>query len=448
MIFHDPQTLTILISIFFAVAAASVAFAASRAHRRCETRRLRRHNRRVSTTAFVNGAVFDGHHHLGAATVLVEDGAIVAVGDLDAPAGARVVDVAGGLVAPGFVDAHVHAVQGGLERNRCDLSAGETREDYLTLIKAYAEHPPRRPLDPRRRLGDGCLPGRYAARGRPGHRSSPTDRCSCPTATTTAPGSTPGRSSWPASRASHRSRRTGAIERDPDGHPTGTLHEGAMRAGLPTAPGDLGRRTTTTDCSRARPTCTRSASPGGRTRSWAPTPAWTTPGRRTCTRRSAATSPPTSSARSGGTASAVTSRSRRWSSGGEEYTHGRFRATSVKVMQDGVAENGTAALTSPYLDRCGHATDNSGHSFVDPIALRRYVARLDAEGFQVHVHGDRRPRCAGGARRVRAGPTRPGDTTSRTSSWSTPTTYAASASSGSPRTSRPSGPAWTTRWST
>jgi len=69
------------------------------------------------------------------------------------------------------------------------------------------------------------------------------------------------------------------------------------------------------------------------------------------------------------------------------YTHGQFRAISVKVMQDGVAENGTAALTSPYLDRCGHPTGNSGHSFVDPSALRRYVARLDAEGFQVHVHG-------------------------------------------------------------
>ena len=38
-----------------------------------------------------------------------------------------------------------------------------------------------------------------------------------------------------------------------------------------------------------------------------------------------------------------------------ELTHGRFRATSVKIMQDGVAENGTAAMIEPYLDRCGHA---------------------------------------------------------------------------------------------
>lgn len=74
-----------------------------------------------------------------------------------------------------------------------------------------------------------------------------------------------------------------------------------------------------------------------------------------------------------------------------QLTHGRFRATSVKVMQDGVCENGTAALAAPYLDRCGHATTNSGHSFVDPQALRRYVRLLAQEGFQVHVHaiGDR-----------------------------------------------------------
>jgi hypothetical protein len=75
----------------------------------------------------------------------------------------------------------------------------------------------------------------------------------------------------------------------------------------------------------------------------------------------------------------------------DAMTGGRFRATTVKIMQDGVAENGTAALLSPYLDRCGHPTDNSGHSFVEPGALREAVAALDAAGFQVHVHaiGDR-----------------------------------------------------------
>ncbi|MFE6856146.1 amidohydrolase, partial [Streptomyces sp. NPDC057674] len=75
----------------------------------------------------------------------------------------------------------------------------------------------------------------------------------------------------------------------------------------------------------------------------------------------------------------------------EKLSHGRFRATSVKIMQDGIAENFTAAMTSPYLDGCGCATANSGLSFVDPGALRRYVAELDALDFQVHFHalGDR-----------------------------------------------------------
>jgi predicted amidohydrolase YtcJ len=71
----------------------------------------------------------------------------------------------------------------------------------------------------------------------------------------------------------------------------------------------------------------------------------------------------------------------------EAYSHGRFAATSVKIMQDGVAENGTAALVEPYLDRCGHATANSGLSFVPASVLPSVVSALDAEGFQVHVHG-------------------------------------------------------------
>jgi predicted amidohydrolase YtcJ len=60
-------------------------------------------------------------------------------------------------------------------------------------------------------------------------------------------------------------------------------------------------------------------------------------------------------------------------------------------MQDGVPENFTAAMTEPYLDDCGCATANAGLSFVDPVALRGHVTRLDAEGFQVHFHalGDR-----------------------------------------------------------
>ena len=72
-------------------------------------------------------------------------------------------------------------------------------------------------------------------------------------------------------------------------------------------------------------------------------------------------------------------------------TAGRYGIHSVKVMQDGVAETFTASMLEPYLDRCGCATDNTGIAFLEPDLLRRVVTTLDATGFQVHAHvlGDR-----------------------------------------------------------
>jgi predicted amidohydrolase YtcJ len=55
-------------------------------------------------------------------------------------------------------------------------------------------------------------------------------------------------------------------------------------------------------------------------------------------------------------------------------------------MQDGVIENHTAAVLEPYLDADGSPTGNRGKSFIDPEELKSAVTRLDAEGFQVHVH--------------------------------------------------------------
>ena len=61
--------------------------------------------------------------------VVVRDGAILAVGGPEtrerAGPGAATVDLQGGLLVPGFTDAHVHPVQGGIERrtlrpDRCE----------------------------------------------------------------------------------------------------------------------------------------------------------------------------------------------------------------------------------------------------------------------------------------------------------------------------------------
>ncbi len=65
---------------------------------------------------------------------------------------------------------------------------------------------------------------------------------------------------------------------------------------------------------------------------------------------------------------------------------GRFAPASIKIMQDGVCENFTAAVIDPYLDANGEPTENRGISFVDPEALKGYVTELDRLGFQVHYH--------------------------------------------------------------
>ena len=113
--------------------------------------------------------------------------------------------------------------------------------------------------------------------------------------------------------------------------------------------------------------------------------------------------------------------------------HRPLPGTSVKIMQDGVArELHGARCSTPYLDRRGRPTDNTRHLLRRPRGAAAATSRrLDALGFQVHVHAHRRPGGARGARRVRGGPRRERRdrrraTTSPTSRSSTPTTSRAS----------------------
>ena len=346
----------------------------------------------MTITVLRNGTLFDGHRYVGPGTVVVADGRIadVLVGDpgghaLPGGRGGRVVDLAGGLLAPGFVDAHVHAVQGGLERIRCDLSGLEGRDAYLEHVAAYAAAHPELPW---------ILGGGWAMSAFPGGTPTAAD---LDLVVPDRPVFLPNRDhhgAWVNSRALELAgidARTpdpahGHVERDADGNPTGTLHEGAMHMVARHAP------TTTEEEYDAAllagqaylhslgVTGWQDAIVGAYAGMDDPGPTYLRAAQR-------------------GDLSADVVGALWWDrERGEEqiaelvakrerYSHGRFRATSVKVMQDGVAENGTAALTAPYLDRCGHTTSNSGHSFVDPDSLKRLVARLDAEGFQLHVHG-------------------------------------------------------------
>jgi predicted amidohydrolase YtcJ len=69
----------------------------------------------------------------------------------------------------------------------------------------------------------------------------------------------------------------------------------------------------------------------------------------------------------------------------------RLLARTVKIMTDGVLENGSGALLSPYHDGCGGHTNNIGLSYLDPKLLSAAVTELDRLDFQVHLHtiGDR-----------------------------------------------------------
>ncbi|MGQ2915837.1 amidohydrolase [Microbacterium aurantiacum] len=325
--------------------------------------------------------------------VAVSGGRIVAVGgdevrDLIGPR-TEVVDLGGRLLVPGFQDAHVHPVWGGLDMLRCDLAEYGDAPQYLDAIDRYvAAHP-----DDEWILGGGWQMSAFPG-GTP--RAEALDAV-----TGDRPAFFPnrdGHGAWvnsAALRAAGIDRDTpdpadGRIERNPDGTPSGTLHEGAMALVNRLLPEEPLERMTEALLVGQRYlhsfgiTAWQDAIVGPYGDAGDPGPAYL---------RAAAEGTLTARVvgalwwdRSAGLEQIPILQERR-----ERYRGGRFAATSIKIMQDGVAENFTASMLEPYGDGHGHPTDNSGISFVDPEILSRAVPILDADGFQVHFHaiGDR-----------------------------------------------------------
>jgi predicted amidohydrolase YtcJ len=182
----------------------------------------------------------------------------------------------------------------------------------------------------------------------------------------------------------------GRIERDANGEPTGTLHEGAMdlveRHAPPVTPDDLeaGLRLAQAHLHRLGVTGWQDA--------------WLDEPMQSAYERVAAAGELTARVigalwwdRERGTEQIPELIERRGRPG-----HARFRPTSVKIMLDGVVENFTAAMLDPYLNADGTPTDGSGLDFVPPELLAEAVPALDRAGFQVHFHaiGDRAVRHA------------------------------------------------------
>jgi predicted amidohydrolase YtcJ len=304
----------------------------------------------------------------------------------------RVVNLRGRLAIPAFGDAHVHPIQGGLESLRCNLLGRRTRHEYLDAIAAYSQAlPPDAWV-----LGGGwsmsAFPGGTPAAadldavtgGRPAfllnrdHHTAWVNNAAMTIARITT------RSPDPAD---------GRIERDHAGFPAGALHEGAMRLVAdhvpPPSQAELRQALLTAQAhlhslgiTSIQDACVGDAGEIG------------VPDTFDTYRRAAADRLLTCRVtgalwweRLRGVHQLDTLLARREAADGSGY----FRATSVKLMLDGVCETFTAAMGSPYLDGHGNATDRMGNLFIDPAELAEAAGKLADLGFQMHFHaiGDR-----------------------------------------------------------
>jgi predicted amidohydrolase YtcJ len=357
---------------------------------------------------FAGGAIYtadSGRRQLMAATtadggpasaVAVVGGRIEAIGnagdsqfrDLMGP-GTEVVDLRGRALLPGFQDAHVHPAFAGVTMIGCNLIGATSLDEAMARIAAYGEqHPDREWI-----AGSGWRM-EWFDHGTPDRRI--LDRVT---------GSRPaflsnrdGHGAWANTAALQLAgldARTpdpvdGRIEREEGGGPQGTLHEGAADlvgalvpelsvgerlAGLLLAQQHLHARGIT---------AWQDAIVGDYLGSPDPLPVYLA---------AAASGQLTARVegalwwdRARGIEQLPDILTRR-----ERGRGPRFRANTVKIMQDGVAENFTAGMLEPYLDPAGCRSHGSGLSYVDPVALLGYVTQLDAHGFQVHLHaiGDR-----------------------------------------------------------
>ena len=329
-----------------------------------------------------------------AQAVAITGGRIAAVGtdaEMRPHVGPRteVVNLRGRMVLPGFQDAHVHASGGGLERGQCDLTSEHTREGFLAAIRAYADGN----SDVEWITGGGWGMDVFP-RGVPSKED--LDQVVADRPVFLANRDHHG--AWVNSRAlalagidaTTPDPPDGRIERTATGEPQGTLHEGAM---------DLVQRIVPAVTLAER---VAGVLEGQRYLHSLGITAWqeaivgeyaVVPDAfdafREVEGQGLLTARVTGALwwrRGAGLAQLDSLAERRAIASGS-----RFRTTSVKIMQDGVCENFSAAMLTPYLDGHGHETEGRGTSLFDPEELNEAVTAIDARGFQVHVHaiGDR-----------------------------------------------------------
>ncbi len=333
----------------------------------------------------------------GASDAVAVDGdRVVALGSEDVRGlvgpGTRVVDAAGGLVLPGFQDAHVHAPFAGRNLLGVWLNDDVGKDAYLARIRAHADAHPQEAW---------VVGGGWAMEYFPGGTPSKEDLDAVVPDRPVFLFNRDVHGAWVNSRALELggiTRETpdptdGRIERDASGEPTGTLHEGAAYTFNDTVVPRPARE----DWERAVLAAQAHLHALGIT-GWQD--AWVTPGTLEAYRSLAADGRLTARVvaalwwdRHRGLDQVGDLLAQRASALGESA---RLHPTSVKIMTDGVMENYTGALLEPYCDGCGGRTSNRGLSYLEHDELAAAVTALDGHGFQVHMHaiGDRAVRNA------------------------------------------------------
>lgn len=335
---------------------------------------------------FTGGEPFDG-------AVAIEAGRILSVGawrDVRRSVSGHTesIDAGGGLLTPGFIDAHVHPISGGRKLLSCSLQDAATLSEAANMIAAYASSHPDREW-----IWGGGWAMAWFEHGLPS--AAALDRIVADRPVFLY--NRDGHAAWLNSRALEMTGITantadpfdGRIERLADGSPQGTLHEGAMAIAEAIVP-----EPTPAEWEQALLAGQEYLLAFGVT-------GW----------QDADVQPPQDAAylsvaeRGALIASVVGAlwwdRHRGLDQveeliGRRTLSGPRYRPTSVKLMLDGVAENFTAAMLEPYGDGTGVAGANRGIDFIEPAKLGEIVTTLDRLGFQCHFHaiGDRAVRNA------------------------------------------------------
>ena len=342
---------------------------------------------------------------VSAESLLQRDGRVISVGkaaDLARGAGrAERVDLRGGLMTPGWCDAHVHFMWWGFQMSEIDLRASRTLEEALAAIGQRA-----RELEP----GQWLTGGRFD-KNNWGRWPTAKELDSVTGDRPAVLRSRDGHSRWlntAALRAATIGRETaapdgGAILRDASGEPTGILQERANELADRAVPA-----ATEADCDAAISRAQQEAFKTGVTgvESLPPEQASSYAAFRRARgrgslairvvmgipHRSLASSIPTT-----GTPPQIRDTGRfdfdaavetgMRTGDGDEW----LRIGHVKFFSDGALGSQTAALEEPY-----EGTADRGILTVDPLELRADVARAAAAGLAVAIHaiGDRAVRVA------------------------------------------------------